>query len=328
MYWWHAVILGLVEGITEYLPVSSTGHLIITSDLLGVFNRDSANAVKAFNVAIQGGAILAVLGLYWPRFEQMLLGIAGQSAEGRRLLINVIVAFLPAAVVGFVAHKYIEQLLFKPVPVIAAFAVGGVYMIVVEQWRKIRAKKTSPGVDASQIGNDLEALTPKGALLIGVMQILSMWPGTSRSMMTITGGVFAGLKPRAAAEFSFLLGMPTLLAATLYVLAKDFYRSMVKNQDSMFVGLGWAPSLLGMLVAAVSAGFAVRWLVNFLNKHGLTPFGVYRLVLAGVLAYLVHAGRVTVEPEDHGKADPNRQIKLLTVPADAPLEDAKPEGQK
>lgn len=213
-----AVILGVVEGITEYLPVSSTGHLIIASSLLGLDDPANKAAIDAFNIVIQGGAILAVLGLYWPRFVQMLRGLVGLDNAGFAMLINLVVAFLPAAIVGLVVHKWIKSHLFFAGPVVAAMILGGVYMLLVDQWRQGRFGVAR--YHAREKG--LEDLTILDALKIGLLQCLAMWPGTSRSMMTITGGMFVGLRPAAAAEFSFLLGMPTLLAATLKELYGDY----------------------------------------------------------------------------------------------------------
>jgi undecaprenyl-diphosphatase len=286
---WHAIVLGLVEGITEYLPVSSTGHLIIAADLLRLGKTpEEKAAVDAFNIVVQGGAILAVLGLYFPRFVRMLKGLVGQDAVGLRMLINLVIAFMPAAVIGVLAKKVIEEHLFKLYPVVAALIVGGVYMIVVERWRKGRR---AGGGD----GKGVEEMTPLDALKIGALQVLAMWPGTSRSMMTITGGYLVGLRPAAAAEFSFLLGMPTLLAATGYSLYKNISETKKAGGQNLFEVLGWTPVLIGMAVAAVSAALAVKWLVGFLNRHGLVPFGIYRIVAGVVLLALALGELVTVD---------------------------------
>jgi undecaprenyl-diphosphatase len=297
---WQAIILGLVEGITEYLPVSSTGHLIITGELLGLKSLESRAAMNAFDVVIQGGAILAVAGLYFPRFVQMLKGLIGRDRAGLKLLMNLLIAFMPAAVLGFLLHDAIEARLFSTWPVVGALVVGGVYMIVVDRWHRRRAREwavnkaedTSPG----RAELEIDELTPAKALLIGVMQCVAMWPGVSRSMMTITGGLFAGLKPAAAAEFSFLLGMPTLLAASCYALLKNLLHARKTGEPNLFEAIGIGPCVIGMLVAAVSAAIAVKWLVGFLNRHGLAPFGYYRIVLAIVLIGLASAGLVRVAP--------------------------------
>lgn len=287
---WQAVILGLVEGITEYLPVSSTGHLIIASELMGLKTPEAKSAINAFEIVIQGGAILAVLGLYFPRFLQMLRGLAGKDGVGFALLVNLLIAFTPAVILGVLAKDWIERYLFSAWPVIIAFFIGGVFMIIVDRWKVIPARYAGP----SGGGKEVTDLTPRDALTIGLLQCIAMWPGTSRSMMTISGGVMVGLKPAAAAEFSFLLGMPTLLGATAKALYDNLKEAKETGGPNFIEQLGWTPVIIGMVVAAVSAAIAVKWLVGFLNRHGLTPFGIYRIVLAVVLASLVLSGLVSV----------------------------------
>lgn len=290
MEWWQAVILGLVEGITEYLPVSSTGHLILTSQLLGLKSESHREAIAAFEIVIQGGAILAVLGLYWSRFVQMLMGILGRDGKGFALLVNLGIAFMPAALLGVLLKSRIEMYLFSAWPVVFALIVGGVYMILFDA--RLRGRWGPPPMGVG-VGKGIDDLTPRDALVIGIMQIVALWPGTSRSMMTITGGMLVGLRPAAAAEFSFLLGMPTLLAATLWTGYKNIAESRAKGQPAFYEQLGMMPVLIGMAVAFVSAWIAVKWLVGFLNRHGLAPFGVYRIVIGLVIAGLI-VGRVVV----------------------------------
>lgn len=287
-----AIILGLVEGITEYLPVSSTGHLIIASSLLGLAKDEATkSAVDAFTIIIQGGAILAVLGLYRARVAQMIRGVFGRDPIGRRLAINIIIAFIPAAILGPILDDRIEAVLFHPVPVLIALAVGGVWMIWLDRWH---AKRLGPA-DALDVGMSIEDLDIKRALIIGLLQCIAMIPGTSRSMMTIGGGVMVGLRRRDAAEFSFLLGLPTLGAACIYKLAKNLYASSKPDAPpNLFDQLGWMPVIIGIAVATISAAFAVKWLVGFLSKHGLAPFGWYRIVLAAVLGGLIAAGLVVL----------------------------------
>lgn len=287
---WQAVVLGLVEGITEYLPVSSTGHLIIASELMGLKTPEAKSAINAFEIVIQGGAILAVLGLYFPRFLQMLRGVLGKDGAGFALLVNIAIAFVPAAALGLLLHDHIERYLFSAWAVIVALAVGGVYMIILDRAKLVPARFAGPGGG----GKEVTDMTPRDALTIGLLQCVSLWPGTSRSMMTITGGVLCGLRPAAAAEFSFLLGMPTLLAATGYALVKNLRNAEKLGTPTLFEQLGWTPVIVGMLVAAASAAIAVKWLVGFLNRHGLTPFGIYRIIAAIVLATLVLSGLVSV----------------------------------
>ncbi len=286
----HAIILGLVEGVTEYLPVSSTGHLIITSALLGLDTPEAKASVDAFNIIIQGGAILAVLGLYWPRVVQMLRGLIGRDPVGRRLMINLVIAFLPAAVLGVLLDDLIEAHLFRAWPVLAALALGGMWMIWLDRWR---AKRIALGHSAES-SLTIDTLDWKRALGIGCFQVVAMWPGTSRSMMTIAGGTLLGLKPKEAAEFSFLLGLPTLGGACVYKLAKNLKHAHDAAEPNLFQTLGYMPVILGILVAAISAAVAVKWLVAFLNRHGLAPFGWYRLALCAVLGALLLTGVVTI----------------------------------
>ncbi|MBX3402417.1 MAG: undecaprenyl-diphosphate phosphatase [Phycisphaeraceae bacterium] len=291
MQFWHAIILGLVEGITEYLPVSSTGHLIVAAALLGLDKPETKSATDAFLIIVQGGAILAVLGLYRARVVQMIRGVLGRDPAGFRLAVNVLIAFLPAAVIGLLLEKHIERLLFGPGPVVLALAAGGVYMILLEAWR--RGKFSMVRSSHAEIG--IDELTPGRALVIGLMQCIAMWPGTSRSMMTITAGYIVRLRPAAAAEFSFLLGLPTLGGACAYKLFKDIANDGVAGHVSIFKTLGIAPVLLGIAVATVSAAIAIKWLVAFLNRHGLAPFGWYRLLLAAALLGLILGGIVVID---------------------------------
>jgi undecaprenyl-diphosphatase len=285
---WQAVILGLVEGITEYLPVSSTGHLVIATALLGLDTPELKDAADSFDIVIQGGAILAVLGLYWPRVLQMLRGLLGQDPPGLRLFLNLVIAFIPSALLGLALNKWIKAHLFFAPPVMAALAVGGAYMILVERWA---ARRPRP-----QHEPDITDVTPKQALFIGLLQCASLIPGTSRSMMTITGGYFVGLAPGRAAEFSFLLGLPTLTAATLFSLYKNISESRAQDRPDLFHQLGLAPTLVGLVVAAISAAVAVRWLVGFLGRRGLAPFGWYRFALCAALLALWAAGIVRITP--------------------------------
>jgi undecaprenyl-diphosphatase len=278
-----AIILGLVEGLSEYLPISSTGHLIIVSSLLGLDrDPDLKTAVDAFNIVVQGGAILAVLGLFWPRVWQMIQGLLGRSAPGLRLARNIIVAFLPAAVFGVLLDDIIEATLFRPWPVIGALAVGGVLLLGMRRWQNaIYATAKSDTESSSFVA--LEDLSWQRALIIGLLQCVAMWPGTSRSMMTIVGGMFVGLKPKDAAEFSFLLGLPTLGGACVYKLM---------TRGDAVMSLGWIPVTLGIVVATVSAALAVKWFVSYLATHGLAIFGWYRIALAIVLTALWLSGIV------------------------------------
>ena len=290
----HAAILGLVEGITEYLPVSSTGHLIIASALLGLDQPpETKRAVDAFNIVIQGGAILAVLALYWPRVVQMLRGLTGRDAVGLRLLVNLAIALVPAAILGFLLGDWIESRLFFPLPVMAALALGGVAMIVIGRWQR-RHFHGDEHVEPTDVLAyvDIEHLTWRRVLVIGLLQCVAMWPGASRSLMTIVGGMLVGLKPRQAAEFSFLLGLPTLGAACAY----SAFRNFSGDGANMLQSLGAGPIVLGMVIATISAAIAVKWLVGFLTRHGLVLFGWYRIALCVVLGVLIWLDVVNIAP--------------------------------
>lgn len=298
----QAIVLGLVEGVTEYLPVSSTGHLIIVADLLGLGDTAAQQeAVDTFNIVVQGGAILAVLGLYFPRIVQMLRGLVGKDKGGLKLASNIIIAFLPAAVLGVLLNDWIEAKLFNTPSVITALALGGVFMIALD---RLKFKKVDQDDDPE---NDLIELSAGKALFIGFMQSIAMWPGTSRSMMTIVAGVMCGLKPKQAAEFSFLLGLPTLGGACVYSLSKNIKHSSESGTPNMFELLGWTPIVVGLIVATISAAVAVRWLVAFLNTHGLALFGYYRLVLAAALGALIATGIVSLNPGSESSDTPKMQ---------------------
>lgn len=280
MTWWEAVILGLVEGVTEYLPVSSTGHLILTQRVMGL---PATAASNAYAICIQAGAILAVLGLYRVHIKQIFQGWLGKAGigaghdQGFRLGLNIIVAFLPAAVLGLLFDDWIEQKLFGLWPIVAAWGVGGVAILAVAYGRKAR--------DAGA-GKTLADLSWQMALAIGTMQCLAMWPGTSRSLVTIVGGVLVGLSLAAALEFSFLLGVLTLCAATVYK-AKEAGPIMIAEY-------GWVPMIIGSLAAWISAVVAVKWMVRYLEKHGMSIFGYYRVALAGAVGAALALGLLSV----------------------------------
>jgi len=292
-----ALVLGLVEGITEFLPISSTGHLIIANHALHLdseaplcdaagrplwLKKPSARnprgepltlklAADTYSVVIQFGAIAAVALLYWPQLLGIGFGLLGRNPAGLRLLRNLLVAFLPAAVLGLLLDRWIDRYLFSIETVVAAQISGAVLMIAAERWRRKYAT-------AANAVLDLPALPAARALGIGLMQCLALWPGTSRSMTTIVGGYFAGFEPRLAAEFSFLLGFVTLAAATVY---KSY-----ESGPAMIAVFGWPHVLLGAVVATVSAAIAVKFLVSYLTRHGLDIFAWYRLLVAAVLSAL------------------------------------------
>ncbi len=291
---WQALILGLVEGLTEYLPVSSTGHLIVAQRFMGIGieGRDKA-AADCFAICIQAGAIAAVLGLYWPRVRQMMMGLLGRDREGLKLFVAIIAGFLPAAVIGVLANDWIEEKLFLFKWVVLAWLVGGVGILVVDRWMK---------KGGGTRGVELAEITWKMALVIGFAQCVAMWPGTSRSLMTILGGILVGLRLSAAVEFSFLLGLVTLSAATVKkaVWPIDGVAGLPEKYDALFGGAmlmwdeyGLGSLLIGVVAATVSAAVAVKWMVGYLNRRGLGVFGWYRLVIGvvgGVLVMMNVAG--------------------------------------
>lgn len=293
-----AVVLGLVEGVTEFLPVSSTGHLIVANHFLGLEDErqltDAAGqprwikppspehpagkpltikaAADAFTVIIQVGGIAAVVVLYWSQLWSIALGAVGMDREGTKLLRNVVIGVLPAAVIGLLADDWIDEHLFSVWAVVAALLAGSVLMFYVDQRRRHSQWSQSNGRKPSE-------LRPSEALLVGGLQCVAMWPGTSRSMMTIVGGYIVGLKPTQAAEFSFLLGLPTLAGAALL--------KGIKGGPAMIQVFGWSPVLLGTLVAFLSAALAIKILIAALTRFGLAPFAIYRIVLALALAVVM-----------------------------------------
>jgi len=287
---WQAFILGLIEGITEYLPVSSTGHLLVAQHLMGIGTATALSkaAADTFAICIQGGAILAVVGLYYKRVLQMILGVLGKDPEGLKLAISIIVGFLPAAVIGLMFNDWIEAKLFGMWPIVFAWVFGGVLILAATWWARRRPIK----------GNGLELLelSWKMALIIGMLQCVAMWPGTSRSLMTIVGGLMVGLSVAAAIEYSFLLGVLTLTAATA---KKAVWKvdGLDTEYDVWFGGAklmwnhyGALPVAVGIVAATVSAALAVKWLVAYLQRRGLAAFGWYRIAVGMVVGGLLLMG--------------------------------------
>lgn len=277
MTWFQAFILGLVEGITEYLPVSSTGHLLLVQRAFGI---GSGEAADAYAICIQGGAIVAVLGLYFKRVLQMANGILGRDPVGLRLSMNLLAGFVPAAVIGLLFEDWIRENLFGGEkwglwPTVTAWFVGGVAILATGWFRRNRQ-------DRGRQGFEIEALTWQLALIIGFAQCIAMWPGTSRSLVTIVGGVLVGMRLAAAVEFSFLLGVLTLGAATAY--------DAMKSGAAMLEEFGWVSLIIGFVTAWISAVIAVKWMVSYLTKHGLGIFGYYRIALAVCVAVAIWLG--------------------------------------
>ena len=252
-----AVILGLVEGITEFIPVSSTGHLILASRWLG----EAGEAAKTFDIFIQLGAILAVVWLYRARLARAILD-ARARPESRRFILNLVIAFLPAAIVGFLAHDWIKARLFTPTVVAAALVVGGLLILLIE---RLRPRERVATVDD---------LAPSTALGIGLAQVLSLIPGTSRSGATIMGGYALGLSRRTATEFSFFLSIPVMFAATLF--------DLVKSRGALTAGD--APAFaVGFIVAFVSALVVVKAFLGYVSRHSFVAFAWYRIALGALL---------------------------------------------
>jgi undecaprenyl-diphosphatase len=233
-------------------------------------------AADTYTVVIQFGAIAAVALLYWSQFMAMLRGLLGRDPAGLRLLINVLIAFVPAAALGFLAHDWIDEHLFSVGAVIIAQVAGAFLMFYAERWRHQRAAIYATTSPPLAVHPPLHDLTVGGAATIGLLQCAALWPGTSRSMMTIVGGYFVGLDPKRSAEFSFLLGFVTLTAASAY--------KSLKSGAAMIQVFGVPHVVLGGVVAAVTAAICVRFLVHWLTRHGLGIFAWYRLIVAAVLA--------------------------------------------
>lgn len=265
-----AALLGVVEGVTEYLPVSSTGHLILAGHLLG----QSGEGADSFDIVIQLGAILAVVVHYRALLLERTRGLFAGERASVQLLVALVLGFLPTAVTGVLLRKKIKALLFGPAPVAAALVVGGLVMIVVEL---LRARKKSPDGRAPGLVG-LEHITPSRAFAIGVGQCVAMWPGSSRSMCTIVTGQLVGLSTETAAEFSFLLGLPTLGAATLY----EAYKSR-----ALLGEVGALNLVIGLVVSFGVAWAVIAAFLAYLKRRGLAPFGVYRIILGALVFWLL-----------------------------------------
>jgi undecaprenyl-diphosphatase len=268
------MVLGAVEGITEYLPISSTGHLIVTQRVLGIGDTpETKDAADSYAIAIQFGAILAVLVLYRKRIQSLLRGLFGKDAEGRNLLLSLVLAFLPAVVIGVAIEKPIKSNLLNVGPIIGAWIVGGLLLLYL-----------APKIKPDRVGFAITAITPKHALIIGGAQVLAMWPGTSRSLVTILAALAVGTTLAAAVEFSFLLGLMTLGAATLFETAKD--------GSAVVDAYGWFTPLVGLVFAFIFAALAVKWMVTWLQTRSLAIFGWERLTVAAISIGLLAAGTI------------------------------------
>lgn len=262
-----ALILGVVEGLTEFLPISSTGHLILAGDLLD-FNGDKA---KVFEIVIQCGAILAVVWEYRAKLLDVLQRL-GSDPNARRFVLNLVVAFVPIAVLGLMFGKAIKAVLFKPVPVAIAFIAGGLVILWAER-RRHRVRVES-----------VDDMTWKDALTVGLAQCFALIPGTSRAGATIIGGLLFGLSRKAATEFSFFLAVPVLFAASAYELVKN--RGLLSGSDLDLFGVGF-------VAAFISAFLCVRWLLRYITRHDFTVFVWYRLAFGAVVLITAYTGLVS-----------------------------------
>ena len=253
-----ALVMGVVEGLTEFLPISSTGHLVLAGDLLGL----SDDKAKVFEIVIQPAALLAIVWEYRMKFWRVLTGLFSDRVA-QRFVLNLAVAFLPAAVLGLAFHTLIKAYLFHAVPVALAFIVGGVIILWVERSLHPRVRVDS-----------VDAMTWSDALKVGVAQVFALIPGTSRSGATIIGGMLFGLSRRVATEFSFFLAVPTLVAAGAYDFWKN--RALFSAGDAGFFAVG-------SVAAFVSAFLCVRWLLRYIASHDFTPFAWYRIAFGAVV---------------------------------------------
>ena len=263
-----AAIMGVVEGLTEFLPISSTGHLILAGALLG-FDDEKA---KVFDIAIQTGAILAVIIVYWQKIRETLVALPTER-RAQRFALNVLIAFFPAVVLGLLFGKMIKENLFTPAVVASTFIIGGFIIL----W----AEKRPPA--AVRI-NDVDEMSPWDALKVGLVQCLAMIPGTSRSGATIIGGMLLGLSRKAATDFSFYLAIPTLIGAGAYSLVKE--RALLTAADlPMFA--------VGLVFSFLSAWLCVRWLLRYISSHSFVPFAWYRIAFCIVVLATAWSGLVT-----------------------------------
>lgn len=262
-----AAILGVVEGLTEFLPISSTGHLIVVGSLLD-FNDERG---KLFEIVIQSAAILAVMWEYRAKIASVVVGLPREQAA-RRFVLNVFIAFLPLALIGLLFGKHIKEVLFNPITVATTSIIGAVFILWAEK------RQHTVRVDT------VDDLSWKDALKVGFAQALALIPGTSRSGATIIGGLFFGLSRRAATEFTFFLAMPTLIGATLYQLYKE--RALLSSDD---LGM-WAS---GFIASFISAFLCVRWLLRYISSHDFTIFAWYRIVFGLVVLVTYYTGMVS-----------------------------------
>jgi undecaprenyl-diphosphatase len=265
-----AAIMGVVEGLTEFLPISSTGHLILAGALLG-FDDEKA---KVFDIAIQTGAILAVIIVYWQKIRSTLIALPTEK-QAQQFALNVLIAFVPAVILGLLFGKAIKAHLFTPVVVATTFIIGGFIIL----WAERRQTHNPSAVRVS----DVDAMTPLDAIKVGLVQCLAMIPGTSRSGATIIGGMLLGLSRKAATDFSFYLAIPTLIGAGAYSLIKE--RGVLSVADLPMFGVG-------LLFSFLSAWLCVRWLLRYISTHNFVAFAYYRIAFGCIVLLSAHMGWV------------------------------------
>ena len=268
LIYWKALILGIVEGLTEFLPISSTGHLIVVGSLLD-FNDERG---KLFEIVIQSAAILAVMWEYRAKIASVLVGLRRHEAAAQRFGFNIMIAFLPLALIGLAFGKQIKAALFNPITVAVTSIVGALFILWAEKRQHIVTVES------------VDDLSWKDALKVGCAQALALIPGTSRSGATIIGGLFFGLSRRAATEFTFFLAMPTLIVATLYELYKE--RALLSSHD---LGM-WA---VGFIASFISAFLCVRWLLRYISSHDFTVFAWYRISFGLIVLGTYYSGLVS-----------------------------------
>ena len=268
LIYWKALILGIVEGLTEFLPISSTGHLIVVGSLLD-FNDERG---KLFEIVIQSAAILAVMWEYRAKLSSVISGLMQKQEAAQRFILNVFIAFLPLAMIGLAFGKQIKAALFNPITVAITSIVGALFIL----WAEKRKHTVSV--------QSVDDLNWKDALKVGCAQALALIPGTSRSGATIIGGLFFGLSRKAATEFTFFLAMPTLIAATLYELYKE--RALLSSDD---LGM-WA---VGFIASFISAFLCVRWLLRYISSHDFTVFAWYRIAFGLIVLGTYYGGLVS-----------------------------------
>lgn len=269
-----AAVMGIVEGLTEFLPISSTGHLILANALMDFGGSAGAEKAKVFEIAIQTGAIFAVILVYMQRIKDTVTGL-GSDPKAQRFALNVIIGFLPAVVMGLLLGKMVKEHLFSPTVVATTFIIGGFLIMLAE---KLTARYQTSRVES------MDDMTPLDALKVGLVQCLALVPGTSRSGATIIGGMLMGLSRKTATDYSFFLGIPTLVGAGAYSLYKE--RALLSLADLPLF-------LTGLVFAFLSAWVCVRWLIRYVSSHNFMPFAWYRIAFGVLILVTAHMGWIT-----------------------------------